>query len=414
MNAIIINIGNELLNGHTINTNAAYIAKKLWETGISVIETIVIKDNAQAIYNAIEYAYSKAEIAICTGGLGPTTDDITKKSVCNYFNCSLVFDDTVWQHIRQLFEKRNIKLSEKNRSQAEVPQNAVILTNRIGTAPGLVLTKNYFTFIALPGVPFEMQKLIDEEVIPFLIQHHKLIPPYTETLMFTDISESLLAEKVDSWDHLLRKNNIDVAYLPQPGIIKLKLFTPILTTEQKIILDKFIDFVQLELYEYLANIGDIPLEMLIGQLLKRKNQTLATAESCTGGNIAHHLTSIAGSSAYFKGSIVAYSNEIKMNVLHVPEKIIMEHGAVSQPVVESMAKGVLRLLQTDYAIAVSGIAGPDGGTAEKPVGTTWIAVASKNEILTHKYIFNSTRLINIERASMASLTMLRKLILKTT
>lgn len=412
MNAIIINIGNELLNGHTINTNAAYIAQKLWETGISVIETVVIKDNEQSIENAIAHAYTKADLAICTGGLGPTTDDITKKAVCRYFNCSLVFDEGVWQHILQLFAKRNMVISDKNRTQAEVPQNAIVLTNCIGTAPGLVLTKNHFTLIALPGVPFEMQHLIDKEVIPFLIQHHKLIPPYTETLLFTDISESMLAEKLDFWDPMLRENNIEVAYLPQPGIIKLKLFATLLTTEQKNVLDRFFDFVQHELHEYLVNVGDIPLAMLIGQLLKQNQKKLATAESCTGGNIAHVLTSIAGSSAYFNGSVVAYSNEVKMNVLHVPEKIIKEHGAVSQPVVEAMAKGVLELLQSDYAVAVSGIAGPDGGSIEKPVGTTWIAVASKNAIFTRQFVFAGDRLRNIERATIASLNMLRKMILK--
>jgi len=410
MNAIIINIGNELLNGHTINTNAAYIARKLSEIGINVIETIVITDNEQAILNAISNAYSKADIAICTGGLGPTTDDITKKAICQYFNVSMVFDELIWQHIQQLFAKRNINISDKNRSQAEIPYGATILTNKIGTAPGLVLTKEHFTFIALPGVPFEMQHLIDEEVLPYLIQQHRLIPPFIQTLMFTDISESLLAEKIDKWDKKLREHNIQIAYLPQPGIIKLKLFTPVLTAEQNIVMEDFIRFVQEKLNDFLAYIGDMPFAKLIGELLIEKQATVATAESCTGGYIAHLLTSIPGSSAYFKGSIVAYSNEIKIKSLNVPSNVIIQYGAVSQEVVETMAKEVLKKFCTDFAIAVSGIAGPNGGSDEKPVGTTWIAVASKNVIRSQKFIFTSDRLRNIERASISALNMLKKII----
>ncbi|NSW45240.1 MAG: CinA family nicotinamide mononucleotide deamidase-related protein [Bacteroidales bacterium] len=410
MNAIIINIGNELLNGHTINTNAAYIAQKLSEIGISVIETIVIADNEQAIVNAISNAYSIADLAICTGGLGPTTDDITKKAICQYFNVSLVFDELIWQHVQQLFAKLNINISYKNRSQAEIPYGATILTNKIGTAPGLVLTKEHFTFIALPGVPFEMKHLIDEEVLPYLIHQHKLIPPFTQTLMFTDISESLLAEKIEKWDKKLREHNIQIAYLPQPGIIKLKLFTPVLTAEQNIVIEDFICFVQEKLNDFLAYIGDMPFAKLIGELLIEKQATIATAESCTGGYIAHLLTSIPGSSAYFKGSIIAYSNDIKINILKVPTETISQYGAVSQAVVETMAKEILKNFNTDYAIAVSGIAGPDGGSAEKPIGTTWIAVASNNEILSQKFIFTSDRLRNIERASISALNMLRRLI----
>jgi len=410
MNAIIINIGNELLNGHTINTNAAYIAQKLSGIGINVIETIVITDDEQAIVNTISNAYSKADIAICTGGLGPTTDDITKKAICQYFNVSLVFDELIWQHVQQLFAKRNINISDKNRSQAEIPHGATTLTNKIGTAPGLVLTKEHFTFIALPGVPFEMQHLIDEEVLPYLIQHHKLIPPFTKTLLFTDISESLLAEKIDTWDKKLREHDIQIAYLPQPGIIKLKLFSPILTAKQNTVIDDFIRFVQEKLNDFLAYVGDVPFAKLIGELLIENQATLATAESCTGGYIAHLLTSIPGSSAYFKGSIIAYSNEVKINSLNVPSITINQYGAVSQAVVETMAKEVLKKFNTDYAIAVSGIAGPDGGSYEKPVGTTWIAVASHNEIRSQKFIFTGDRLRNIERASISALNMLRRFV----
>lgn len=410
MNVVIINIGNELLNGHTINTNAAYIAHKLTDIGISVIETLVISDNKKAIVNAISNAYKKVNIAICTGGLGPTSDDITKKAICQYFDVPLIFDEQIWKHIKQLFINRNIIVSDINRTQAEIPQGAIILPNNIGTAPGLILTKEHFTFIALPGVPFEMQCIFDKEVIPFIINHFKLIPLYTKTLLFTDISESLLAEKIEFWDKELRKNNIQIAYLPQPGIIKLKLNSHCLTNKQSEVIKRFINFAQNELSDYLAYTADIPFAKLVGELLIKQNATVATAESCTGGYIAHLLTSIPGSSKYFKGSIVAYSNEIKTNILKIPENLIKQHGAVSQVVVEKMAKEVLEIFKTDYAIAVSGIAGPNGETRNKPIGTTWMAVASKNNIILQKQIYTGDRLYNIEHASISALNMLRKLL----
>lgn len=408
MQAYIISIGNELLNGHTVNTNASFIARELQQIGVEVKKIITIADEHQEIIDSIDEAFHIADFAITTGGLGPTTDDITKKAICEYFNTSLIFNEEVWQHIQHIFKHRNIVLSSNNRSQAEVPKDADILKNNLGTAPGLVIHKDKFFLVSLPGVPFEMQNLIKQEVIPYLLSRTKIQPPFIKTYLFTEISESLLAEKIQQWDADFHKAGFAVAYLPQPGLIKLKLTSKLLTENQKQRLDEFENFLQNKLAPYIAADEDIPLAQVIGNLFMKQHKTLATAESCTGGYMAHLITSIPGSSNYFKGSIIAYSNEIKINLLHVNPDVIEKHGAVSQPVVEQMAKGLLQQMKTDYAIAISGIAGPDGGSDEKPVGTIWIAIASHDNVYSQKFVFGGDRLRNIERAAMTALSMLNK------
>ncbi len=411
MNACIISIGNELLSGHTINTNASFIAQELQQFGIEVKRIITVADKHEEIISSIAEASRLSDFAIATGGLGPTTDDITKKAICEYFNTSLVFNKEVWQQIEQSFKNRNIILSSNNRSQAEIPEGAIYLKNKLGTAPGLILYKNDFFLISLPGVPFEMETLMKTEVLPYLLTKIKFQPPFIKTYLFTEISESLLAEYIQSWDSQLNNAGCAVAYLPQAGLIKLKLTTPCLTSTQQELLNEFDNFIRKKLYSNLAADEDIPLSQVIGNILMQQHKTLATAESCTGGYLAHLITSIPGSSNYFKGSVIAYANEIKINLLHVDSNVIEKHGAVSKWVVEQMAKSILQLLNVDYSIAVSGIAGPDGGSKEKPVGTTWIAIASHYKIESQKFIFGADRLRNIERTAMTALSMLRRLLL---
>lgn len=410
MNATIISIGNELLNGHTINTNAAFIARQLHHAGINIVETLAIKDEPEAIQNAIKHAEEISELAISTGGLGPTTDDISKKAICEYFGTQLIWSEEIWQHILNLFKHRNIKISDTNKTQAWVPKQAHLFYNRLGTAPGFLLRKNHFSLIALPGVPFEMENLIIEEIVPYLLKTNKITPPFSQTYLFSNISESLLAEKVAEWDQSFHQNGFDVAYLPQPGLIKFKLSCSNLNPSNQSILKEFKTFCQKELQDFLVSEIDLPIAAILGNVLKSQKKTLSTAESCTGGNIAHHITSIAGSSEYFKGSVVAYSNEVKTNVLKVNPTTLEQFGAVSEQVVLQMAKGAIELLNSDFSIAVSGIAGPNGGTEEKPVGTTWIAVASKYQIITKKNIFGSDRIRNIERATIEGMFMLLKMI----
>jgi nicotinamide-nucleotide amidase len=410
MNAVVISIGNELLNGYTVNTNASYISQKLYELGFQVIKIITIPDKKEEIKKTIEENLIKTDLIICTGGLGPTSDDITKQVLCEIFESRLIFINDIWEHIQELFRYRNLPIADNNRNQAEVPDNAIILKNHLGTAPGLLFNKNDHIFIALPGVPFEMKQIFEEEIIPFLKHHFKIPEFYVRTLKFSGISESLLAKKIEHLDKLAAQQGINIAFLPRPEIITLKLTCKANEKQKTQNIEQIINEIRKLVGEYLYAEEEISLAEYIGKLLKEKNQWLCTAESCTGGNIAHLITSVPGSSMYFKGSIVAYSNEVKTNILQVPEKIIQTYGAVSQPVVEFMAKGALHLLQCDYAIAVSGIAGPDGGSSEKPVGTTWIAVASKNHIQSKKFIFGTDRLINIERSSLAALNMLRHLI----
>jgi|YNPMSStandDraft_1061717.scaffolds.fasta_scaffold00746_3 nicotinamide-nucleotide amidase len=407
MKAWILSIGNELLNGHTLNTNATFIAENLFNIGIDVTKIICTSDNKNEILAILNEAYKETQLVIATGGLGPTTDDISKDAFCQFFNQKLVFNKNVWHNIGSLFSKRNIPISELNKKQALVPEDAIVLKNQLGTAPGLVLRKNKFVLIALPGIPFEMKHIFENEVIPYINKNFEKKSIYNKTFLFSGISESLLAEKLYDIDNILRKNNINIAYLPQPGIIKLKLYYKNKCEEDKLI-NNFISFVNTYLFDYLIYDDDISLQEILGLKLIQANKTICTAESCTGGFIAHQITSIPGSSKYFLGSIVAYSNEIKTSVLKIPSVTIKKYGSVSKEVVEIMAINARNMLKSDYSVAVSGIAGPDGGTKEKPVGTTWIAIAGNNFCISEKFIFGNCRIANIERTSNTAFVLLIK------
>ncbi|MCX7862641.1 MAG: CinA family nicotinamide mononucleotide deamidase-related protein [Bacteroidales bacterium] len=403
MNAILINVGNELLNGHTVNTNAAYISEKLSDIGLVISRIICIADNESELLEIISQSQKKANIVVVTGGLGPTSDDITRRTIAQYFNTTLVYNEEIWNDIQQKFLRRNIFAPENNKIQAYFPTNAIIFPNTIGTAAGFAIMENNFCLIALPGVPFELMPMLEHEVLPFLKEHFQPKPSYVKTYLFSNITESELAEKLEQWDNILRNHHIQIAYLPQPGLIKVKLF---FTSEEHTLIKQFDSFANNYLTDFLIYDEDLPLPTILQKILTDKKLTICTAESCTGGYLAHQITSISGSSNYFKGSIIAYSNEIKQRILNVPLSVIEEHGAVSKQVVEIMAQQVLTLLKSDISIAISGIAGPTGETKNKPVGTTWIAIATKKIIWSQQFAFGTDRLSNIQRAATTAMAIL--------
>ncbi|MCG8410894.1 MAG: competence/damage-inducible protein A [Bacteroidales bacterium] len=413
MNAIIITIGNEILIGQTVDTNSAWIAQELNLIGIEVSKIISILDEKEEISRALDEAISSVDFVIITGGLGPTNDDITKKALADYFGVKLVQDDQVLEHIDKLVTKRKAEMNERNIKQAEIPENCTVLKNNLGTAPGMLFKHKNATIVSLPGVPFEMRELMNTQVIPLMKQTTSDLQIIHKNILTQGLPESKLAEVLEPWENNL-PSCISLAYLPSPGLIKLRLTAK---GSNKSLLEEAInsslDKLKKVIPELICGYNSETLEELIGTLLKEQGKTLSTAESCTGGNIASLITSIAGSSAYYQGSVVAYSNEIKENVLKVKGCSLNEYGAVSKQVVEEMAIGVKKLYKTDLAIATSGIAGPTGGTFEKPIGTTWIAIADSNGVYAEKYIFGDQRERNIKRASLTALNMLQKRLLAT-
>lgn len=412
MKTQILSIGDELLIGQVVNTNASWIGEQITCAGFEVEKILVISDNKSAITEMLNSLCGVLPLVIITGGLGPTKDDITKTVICEFLSSTLVLNEDVLENIKTLFNKRGIDVSVTNQKQAEVPEACEIMQNKYGTAPGLWFEKNGTVFIALPGVPFEMKAMISEQVIPAIIKKLKPKIIVQKTIHVLGIAESHLSDKLEEWESALKLKGYSLAYLPHFGVIRLRITGK---GDNRVIIEKEIDgFVQ-QLLEILPN--DIfgfdkdTLEFVIGKLLTEKQKTLAIAESCTGGKIAGLITSVPGSSNYFKGSVVAYSNEVKLKLLNVTPANIHKYGAVSQQVVEEMAVGALHLLHTDYSVATTGIAGPDGGTPDKPVGTVWIAVASAGSVISKKFVFGTLRDVNIERSSVTALGMLWKYIL---
>jgi nicotinamide-nucleotide amidase len=413
MKASIITIGDELLIGQTIDTNSAWMGAEMSNIGFDVYRSTSIHDRREDILESLAEAEKKSDVVLITGGLGPTSDDITKQTLCEYFNTRLVINDRVLQMIMEMLSKRNFPINENNRKQAEVPENCRVLENQTGTAPGMWFEKNNTVFVSLPGVPHEMKHLMNVQVLPELRKRYTSQAIVHRNIMTYGTFEARLAEILTGFEAHLPEN-IKLAYLPASGIIKLRL-TGTGTNLQQVNAD--VNTQAEKLYriipEYIYAENEEMPEVVIGRLLKGKKSTLCTAESCTGGEIAHLITSVSGSSAYFKGTVVAYANEIKSKLLKVPESIIQENGAVSREVVEEMASGALALFDTDFAVATSGIAGPDGGTETKPVGTVWIAVASKSEVISEKHVFTNDRNSNIRRFSLSAMNLLRKQILKS-
>ena len=412
MEADLITIGDEILIGQIVDTNSAWMAQKLNDEGINIRQITSISDQPEHIISTLQESAGKASVVLVTGGLGPTKDDRTKSALCTYFRTYLIENQGVLDHVIHLLAPRGIVINALNRDQALVPASATILHNKLGTAPGLWFNHNGTIFVFMPGVPFEMKYLMENEVIPRLKKLFNTLTILHRTILTTGLGESTLAEKISTWEESLPEC-ISLAYLPNPQNVRLRLSA---RGENKKYLLKLLDQKIKELTEiipeYIYGYEEDTMAGNIGKILQEQNLTISVAESCTGGFIAHSITSNPGSSNYFKGGIIAYSNELKINLLGVERNSIAERGAVSKEVVEAMAVGARNVLHTDYAIATSGIAGPDGGTDVKPVGTVWIAVAGSDSVISKVYNFANNRERNIIRASMTALNMLRLELIK--
>lgn len=412
--ASIITIGDELLIGQVIDTNSAWMAQTLNTIGVLVKRRIAVGDDWQEIWAALDEESNHSDIILITGGLGPTADDITKPLLCKYFGGTMIMHQPTLEHVTYLFEhvfKRPMPLLERNRKQAEVPDVCTVLKNERGTAPGMLFEKKGKIFISMPGVPHEMKWIMNHHVLQIIQQKYKTGFIQFRTLLTAGIGESFLAEKIKPFEEAL-PSYIKLAYLPNYGMVRLRLSGYAASNPEQLVNEIDQQFTLLKTYvsDVMVIDEDLPMQAVIGKLLQEKKQTVATAESCTGGYIAHLITSVAGSSAYYEGSIVSYSYNIKERVLQVPDEVLNTYGAVSEETVCLMVKNARELMQTDYAVAVSGIMGPDGGTPEKPVGTVWMAVADKNKIISQKFHFRFDRARNIEVTALTALNLLRKLI----
>ncbi|MEE1112104.1 MAG: competence/damage-inducible protein A [Bacteroidales bacterium] len=406
----IVNIGDELLIGQVVNTNASQMAQKLNSYGFNVVATSVIGDSQNQIRESLDIALKRADCVLITGGLGPTKDDITKKTLSEYFNSDLIINKEVEEHVKSYFTRKQLPFTETNRAQALVPEKCKVIFNPVGTAPGMCFEKNGKLIVSMPGVPFEMRLMMDrviEIMQNFFNQHTKILH---KTLLYANIGESFLSDMISDFEDNL-PDYISLAYLPKSNTIRLRLTAK---TDENIDLEKILNEKAKQLVDltkqYFMGFEIDNVATILGEKLKTLNKTLSIAESCTGGYISHLITSNAGSSQYYKGGVTAYANQTKENVLGVEKTTLLKFGAVSKEVAEQMSQGVMRELNSDYAIATTGIAGPGGGGEEKPVGTVWISVASNKNKVAEKYFFPTTRDNFIERASNQALLMLINLI----
>lgn len=415
MQAEIITIGDEILIGQVIDTNSAFLAKKLNEEGILVNQITSISDKRDHIFEALNQARDRADLIIMTGGLGPTRDDITKRTLCEYFDDDFVTDKQVLNAVKRYFESKGKQLLDVNRDQALVLKKARVAVNKLGTAPGQWIQDNDKIFISLPGVPYEMKSLMNDYFLPWIKEYFDTSFVYNKTVLTQGVGESRLMGIINKWEDSLSLDEIKLAYLPSPGKVRLRLSA---VGDDEHFLKSKIDKKVRELEQLLGDIiygyGEDTIEQVLGQLLVENKLSISTAESCTGGTIAQMLTSVPGSSRYFKGSIIAYDNLVKQELLGVKESTLTQYGAVSEQTVVEMALGVKQKLNTDFGVATSGIAGPDGGTEEKPVGTVWIAVAGKENIVSRKFLFGNDRGRNISKTALEALSIVRKEILKQT
>ena len=408
----IITIGDELLIGQVVDTNSAWMAEQLNLIGVRVKQISSVSDERQHIKNAIKEAEGRADIILMTGGLGPTNDDITKETLCEYFGTSLVFDDASFNHINELFSKRGLAVNELNHKQAEVPANCIPIANKSGTAPGMWFEENGKIYVSMPGVPFEMKDIMTSFVLPKLKERVKNVCVLHRTILTQGIGESFLAEKIADWENKLPPN-IKLAYLPDIGRVRLRL-TAVGNVEHELkqLLKSNLNVLHELICHYIYGYETDTLQEVVQKLMLEKKLSLATAESCTGGYLSHLITSVPGSSAYYRGSIIAYSYDVKEQVLLVPHDMLLKYGAVSEEVVLEMAKNVKTLLSTDCSISISGIAGPGGATPDKPIGTVWIAASFKEQYFSKKFLFGNRRDHNIIRAGQEGLNMLRKLLIR--
>lgn len=409
--AEIITIGDEILYGQILDTNTQWISLELDKLGIKTVRKSSVGDQKSEILQILSEAALRADVVFITGGLGPTKDDLTKKILAEYFDCDLVMHSQALQDVTDFFAKRGRELSDINRDQALLPSKAEFIRNSQGTAPGMWFTEKGVIWVSMPGVPYEMKNIMEQEVLPRLVNHFQMPVIYHKVIKTVGIGESYLSELIESWEIQLPEH-IKLAYLPSMGIVKLRL-TAVgddLTRLQEEVeqeLQKVNPFIKSYIFGYEKD----ELADVVGRLLINQNATLSVAESCTGGHLAHQFTQNPGSSAYFMGGILSYANQVKIDQLGVSSEILATDGAVSEACIQAMAQGVQKRLGTTYALATSGIAGPDGGTEEKPVGTVWIALAHPTGVITRKLTLGGTRLQNIYLSSLACVNLLRKYIL---
>lgn len=406
MKAELISIGDELLIGQTVNTNAAWLGKELSFRGVQVCNGVTISDKKEVILDALDVAVKRADLVIITGGLGPTKDDITKHTLCEYFEKELEINKEVLDRVEAFFKQRNRPMLEVNVQQAALPIGTEVLHNYHGTASGMWFEKSGVIVISLPGVPYEMKGIMMDEVFPRLQDQFGLSSIYHKTIHFQGIGESFLADQIQDWESSVRDEGLGLAYLPSPGIVKLRLTSLKGEVDAKK-MDEYFDTLKKQFPINYFGEGEITMNEVVADLLINNNKTVGTVESCTGGNLAASFVSLAGSSSYYKGSFLTYSNELKELLVGVSRKNLATKGAVSEEVVIEMAeKGRLKL-GVDFCIATSGIAGPDGGTEEKSVGTVWIALASSDGVVAKKFLFGNNRQRNLDMAVLTALNLLR-------
>ena len=403
----IITIGDEILIGQIVDTNSAWMTAQLSDAGFEVVAVTSVGDTAEGITAAIMAGFARADILLLTGGLGPTKDDITKKTLNDFFGMELVFDLKVLENINLLFQQKNYKMNELTYNQAYVPNGCTVIQNLVGTAPVTWFDHNNQVLASMPGVPFEMKHIMSTEIIPRLTQRFSTDLFIKQTLLLSGITESALAMQLVDFENNL-PDSFSLAYLPSFGLIRLRLSTR--GAHKQAAFELHYNQLKTIVSSHLIADSELRIEELLGNILRDRGLTLSTAESCTGGNVAHKITTIAGSSDYYKGSVVSYANEIKSSMLNVQSAVIEQYGAVSSQVVELMARNSVNMLQTDCAIAISGIAGPGGGTPDKPVGTVWICTITPDNTTTQKYQFGTSREENINRATnMAILQLIKTL-----
>jgi nicotinamide-nucleotide amidase len=414
MKATIVTIGDEILIGQIVDTNSGFIAKALDKIGVEIHEMISISDNKKHILDTFAQLQNQVDLVVITGGLGPTKDDITKHTFCEYFEDKLIRNEAVEKHVIDLIERAMQRpASQMNKDQALVPSTCTVLHNQVGTAPGMWMKKENTVYISLPGVPYEMKYIVENEIIPKIVKEYKRPYIIHKTILTYGQGESLVAERIENWENNLPEF-IKLAYLPSPGRVRLRLSARGIDKE---ILEKAIEENVLSLTKIISDIivgfeEEDTIEVILGRLLSDQNKTLATAESCTGGKIAQMLTAVSGASKYFKGSLVCYATETKISVLGLSEQLINEHSVVSSEVAKAMAISVKKIMKSDYAIATTGNAGPSKGDANASVGTVFIAIATPNDVFVTEFDFGQPREKVINRAVNKAFELLQKEILK--
>ena len=411
MKCTILSIGDELLIGQTLNTNAHWMSQKMNEIGIDVIHHISLSDEKNDIISCLENALKTSQVVLITGGLGPTSDDITKDVLCDYFGGNLVFNESAYQNIERIFALRKRLINESTKRVAYLPDVCKVIQNKNGTAAGMIFSKDGKTIVSMPGVPYEMKDMITDDVVPYLKSTYNLPYIFHCNIQTAGVGETQLADRLIDFEKN-KDPRIKLAYLPNIGKVRLRLTIKGEDAEElNAVLENAKNEVVSCIEEHIYGFENDLLEQKIGELLLEKNLTIGTAESCTGGYLAHLITSIPGSSAYFKGSVIAYSNEIKQHFLGVKEETLTSFGAVSEQTVSEMVAGALKHLNVDIAIAISGVAGPTGGTPEKPVGTVVIGIGNQEKTIVKKLSFTNHRDRNIQLAAVVALVMTRKFLL---